>query len=58
VEDLDDVVVVGGGLVPLDGDGTRGWVGDGFARCRMVAGAIVGGDRCARRLVGCHLAGL
>jgi hypothetical protein len=58
VEDLDDVVVVGGGLAPLDGDDTRGWVGDGFARCSMVAGGIAGGDRCARRLVGCRLAGL
>jgi hypothetical protein len=42
VEGLDDVVVVGGGLGPLDDDGTRGWVGDGFARCGMVVGGIVG----------------
>jgi hypothetical protein len=58
VEDLGDVVVVGGGLVPLDGNGTRGWVGDGFARCGMVASCIAGGDRCARRLIGCRLARL
>jgi hypothetical protein len=55
VEDLDDVVV-GGGLGPLDDDGTSGWVGDGFARCGMVAGGIAGGDKYVRQLVGCRLA--
>jgi hypothetical protein len=45
VGDLDDVVA-GGGLGPLDDDGTSGWVGGGIAE----------GDKYVRQLVGCRLA--
>jgi hypothetical protein len=48
----------GGEPAPLDGDGIHDWVGVGFVRCGMVAGGIVGGGRCARRLIGCQLDGL
>jgi hypothetical protein len=55
VEDFDDAVA-GGGLGPLDDDGTSGWVGEGSARCGMVAGGSAGGDKYVQQLVGCQLA--
>jgi hypothetical protein len=41
VEDFDDAVEEGG-LGSLDDDGTSDWVGEGSARCGMVAGGSGG----------------